>query len=140
MLKPYKGICKQCEDDKWIQNKKGICPDCVFRNNHGGKSKAEVYTERQRSKQKVRKTTGERALNLEIWCERPHICHNCKINLGNIPKPFMFMHLRSKGACPELRLVKSNIEIACLKCHHAYDFQGTDAYNARRDLHLGVLY
>jgi len=133
MFKPYKGICKQCDKDKWIQNVKGICPDCIFMNNHQGKSKQEVYRERQKGKQKKRKVTGERALNLEIWIERQHICHNCGANLGNIPKVHFFMHLKSKGSRPDLRLDKDNILLACLKCHFAWDFQGTEKYNERKD-------
>ena len=33
-------------------NSKGLCPECVFKNNHGGRSKSEVYQERDRGKPK----------------------------------------------------------------------------------------
>ncbi len=136
-FKPYKGICIQCDKEKWIQNSKGICPECVFKNNHNGKSKQQVYRERQKGKQKKREATGERAMNIEIWMERVHICHNCKGSLGNVPKIHMFMHIKSKGSRGDLRLCKENVVLSCLKCHYAFDFQGIDAYNKRKNINIG---
>lgn len=132
MLKPYKGECKQCEkDNKWIANSKGICADCVYLNNHGGKTKVEVYRERQKGKPKGRKKTGEGELFLEIWDERPHYCTNCKDPLGNEPVPHYFSHIKSKGAYPELRLVKTNIELLCLQCHSLWDFGTKEEFKKR---------
>lgn len=106
----------------YIQNKKyWLCPECVFKKNHSGKSRAEVYKER--SKKKTTKNSGERLLFLEIWRERPHYCNKCGTYLGNTPKVHYFSHIKSKGAHPELRLDKNNIEILCLKCHQEYEFK-----------------
>ncbi len=46
-----KGNCSGCGNDTFIQNKKyNLCGECVFKKSHGGKSKQEVYQERQISK------------------------------------------------------------------------------------------
>ena len=51
-MKPYEGLCIECNQDKWIHNSRRICPDCVFRKSHDGKSKSEVNFERQKMRQK----------------------------------------------------------------------------------------
>lgn len=70
-----------------------------------------------------KKATGEREMFLEIWDERPHICTNpkCKKPLGE-PKVHYFAHIKPKGKYPELRLVKSNVRLLCMECHHELDF------------------
>lgn len=134
--------CIQCGKNRPV-NSKGICQECIFKINHNGKSQQEVYSERQRAKQgskpksyssikyKPKKATGERDLFLEIWEERPHFCQNPKCPnknceqgtfLGDEPLVYFFSHIKSKGAFPELRLVKTNIEILCGDCHHQEDF------------------
>lgn len=46
-------ICNDCQSPKLIQNKKyGLCGDCVFKRNHGGKSQTEIYMERALEKAK----------------------------------------------------------------------------------------
>lgn len=72
---------------------------------------------------KKRKTTGEKKLFLEIWEERPHFCVKCGLFLGSEPKVFYFSHIKSKGAHPELRLDKKNIELLCYDCHYAWEFK-----------------
>lgn len=57
----------------------------------------------------------------EIWEERPHSCENCGINLGDTWKRYMFSHLITKGAHPELRYDKRNLSMSCLKCHQQYE-------------------
>jgi len=42
-------ICEQCSSPKPV-NSRGVCPDCVFKNNHNGKSQQEVYSERSKGK------------------------------------------------------------------------------------------
>lgn len=107
----------------YIQNRtKWLCPECVFKNNHNGKSRFTVYKER--SKRYVKKKTGERELFLEIWEERPHFCEKCGKFLGNIPKPEFFSHKHSKGSRPDLRLCKENIELNCRECHYKHEFIG----------------
>lgn len=124
MIKPYKSICKQCGKEKWLQNAKGICPECTFANNHNGKSRQQVYTERLKQKKKKVKKTGERELFLEIWKERSHYCQNknCRKWLGNEPKAIYFSHRKSKGTYPELRLDKNNIDLLCADCHRIYEW------------------
>ncbi len=135
-MKPHKAICNQCDEEKWINNKKGICIDCTYKKNHNGKTPQQVQYEKQKQRPKKqyelkrstikykRKKTGEKELFLEIWNERPHICSNpeCKKHLGDEPNAFFFSHIKSKGAYPELRLCKDNIELLCVECHQSYEF------------------
>lgn len=120
MIKPYKGYCKVCEKEKWIKNTRSECEDCVYVKNHGGKTRYEVY--RKNSKPKKYKKTGELEFFVEIWNERPHYCVKCSKWLGNDLKPIFFSHIKSKGAYPELRKDKDNIELLCAECHHIYEF------------------
>jgi len=80
-----------------------------------------------------RKPTGEANVFFEIWNEREHECHNCKANLGNEAKTFYFMHVKPKSTHSELRLDKDNILLACRDCHYAYDFQGREKYESRKN-------
>lgn len=64
-----------------------------------------------------RKKTGEAALFFEIWIERPHLCNRCGKELPGPPRAHYFHHKKTKGAHPELRLDKENIELVCLQCH-----------------------
>lgn len=133
MLKYVKGICKGCGKETYIQNKtKTLCSECVFKLNHKGKSKYEVFIEKKRKSRINFKTTGEKELFLEIWLERPHICENCKSPLGNEPKIWMFAHIIPKSVNELLRLVKKNIRLLCFECHDALDKQGEFAYEKRR--------
>lgn len=79
-----------------------------------------------------RKPTGEAAMFLEIWSQRPHVCVNCREGLGKEPRTFYFSHIIPKGRRPDLRLNPDNIQLLCFECHRAYD-QGTKAqYEARK--------
>ena len=51
-------------------------------------------------------------LYAEIWNERHHLCENCGIYIAN-PVVHNFSHKRSKGARPDLKYDKDNIEILC---------------------------
>jgi len=51
-------------------------------------------------------------LYMEIWDEREHRCMNCGIPIPN-PVVHNFSHIRSKGARPDLKYDKDNIEILC---------------------------
>lgn len=124
--------CKVCGTFQYGVNAKGVCPDCIYRRNHDGKSSSEVYLERQRNKpvkisyikNKFNKPSGEKELFGEIWNERPHYCENknCNAFLGHEPLIQFFSHRKSKGARPDLRLDKSNIDLLCSKCHHEWEF------------------
>lgn len=91
---------------------------------------------RQAIKPKRREPTGEWDLFMEIWEEREHRCENCKIPLPEQPIPDFFSHIKSKGACPELKLVKTNIEINCKACHDIYEFGDREDYKKRHNLYL----
>lgn len=139
MQRPFElGICKCCGRKKVIQNKtKGLCSDCVYSLNHGGKSREEVLLEKKKNKKTFKKyvykkkNTGERELFLEIWNERRHICQNCGVVLGNVPRGYMFSHIRAKSIEPEKRLDKENIRLLCWDCHYALDFRGKEYYEKR---------
>ena len=124
MIKQNKGICKKYGKEKWIQNSKGICPDCVYKLNHDGKSQQEVYLERQKKNKKKYDKTGEKELFLKIWQERLHYCanKNCRKWLGYVPKVSYFSHRKPKSTHPELRLNESNIDLLCIDCHYEWDF------------------
>ena len=132
MLESVRGVCTRCGKEKFIQNSRGVCIECVFELNHGGKTRLQTYTERARKSVKHSETTGERVLFLEIWKEREHICENCKEILGEEPKVWMFAHIIGKGANKLLRLVKKNIRLLCYDCHYALDSRGKEEYEKRR--------
>jgi len=48
----------------------------------------------------------------EIWNEREHRCANCGMWIAS-PVVHNFSHKRSKGARPDLKFDKDNIEILC---------------------------
>lgn len=48
----------------------------------------------------------------EIWIEREHRCVNCGVWIAS-PVVHNFSHIRSKGARPDLKFDKDNIEILC---------------------------
>lgn len=55
-----KATCTDCQEVKFIQNKKyGLCGECVYKKNHKGKTKQEVYTERSKSKLNLKKLENE---------------------------------------------------------------------------------
>lgn len=109
VFKPYKEICNKCKQEKWIQNSRGICPDCVYQQNNGGRTKIEVAIERQRQKvrQLSQKNTNtfksfknslkqinlkrrkeilekDRKLYLYIFNTKPPICEECYKSLPDI--------------------------------------------------------
>lgn len=104
-----KKICVQCGIEKFIFSRKR-CLECTKKS--------------YRPIRYQKKKTGEKELFLEIWAERPHVCVNCKSNLGKTPKTWFFSHIHPKSIYPALRLVKQNIQLLCFTCHRAYD-QGT---------------
>ncbi|MEQ9091829.1 MAG: hypothetical protein RIE52_12105 [Balneola sp.] len=68
-----------------------------------------------------------KALFKEIWNERPHRCAVCGYPIYEA-KAHNFSHIRSKGARPDLKMDKDNIEILCstldrqdkeIGCHNA---------------------
>lgn len=145
-----KGVCSGCRREEYIQNKtKILCPECVYKRSHEGKTRQEVQYEKQRSKSISKRSlqrsednlesrwqsskisqrcrvTGEKEMFLEIWGERPHYCTNpkCRKFLGNEPKVHYFSHIKPKSVYPELRLEKTNIRLLCFQCHYDADHRG----------------
>lgn len=126
-----KAKCSKCGKERFINNKKGICTECVYKQNHNGKTPIQVQLEKQKLKplKKVSikykpKKTGLREFFEEIWNERPHYCENenCRKFLGKNPQPINFSHRRSKGASPELKFDKNNIDLLCPECHYIWEF------------------
>tara|TARA_Y100001938_G_C8062852_1_gene418391 strand:- start:1038 stop:1289 length:252 start_codon:yes stop_codon:yes gene_type:complete len=72
----------------------------------------------------------EKQMFFEIWNEREHRCTNCKKHLGNEPIAHFFSHIKPKGLYPELKYDKDNIQLLCMECHYAHDFQGNDKFNS----------
>lgn len=137
------GVCKCC-NKVGLLNSKGICAECVYKKNHGGMSRQEVYKGKQKSKPlHSRKVTGEYELFLEIWNERPHVCENCGVPIFfRNRKEFVkkFSHVKSKGAYPELRLDKGNIQILCDTCHSLWEFGDREEfYNKGRHSSTGFV-
>lgn len=76
-----------------------------------------------------KKKGSEKKMFFEIWEEREHICTNCENHLGDEPLAHYFSHVKPKGLYPELKYDKANIQLLCLKCHYAHDFQGITKFN-----------
>lgn len=111
-MKPYKDICKDCNQEKWISNARGLCNECVFKANHDGKSRFEVAKEKEVSKprkiynlkrtplkskkniQKLEEKIERRKQALEkdhetylqVFNKSKHKCEECGCNLPNVFK------------------------------------------------------
>lgn len=151
-----RGDCQgECERKNVPINSKGLCSECQYKKTHG-RSRQEVYLERSKEREKnkpikytfakrkplktykkrlKKSNTGELEMFKEIWEERPHICSNlnCRRDLGEDLNIQYFSHIRSKGAFPELRLDKNNIDLLCCQCHYVYEFQDRSKLNIKRD-------
>lgn len=62
-------------------------------------------------------------LYAEIWEERNHVCVNCGFPIRE-PIAHVFSHKKSKGARPELKYEKSNIELLCSSVIRGFDTPG----------------
>jgi 5-methylcytosine-specific restriction endonuclease McrA len=118
-----------------IQRKKKICIDCQTPQFIFSKGRCQLCARiHYKPISKVRKPTGERALFIEIWGERPHICEHCGEPLGEEPNVAYFSHIVPKKKAPELRLVKTNIWLLCFLCHFTYDHKTTEEFQKRKNL------
>lgn len=145
-----KAICKKCNHPKYIVNKTyRLCDDCNYARLHKGKTKYQVANEKQRSKPKKQsKPSGELSMFKEIWEERKvwndkeqryvRICVHCKQKLY-IFNVWYFAHKKPKSTNPELRLVKSNVDIQCDECHFTETNCGRDIYEKRKDKYINEL-
>lgn len=126
-----KGVCRKCGRETVIVNKtRCLCDSCNYKRLHNGLSRFEykLVTGRKLC-QTRRKNTGEAQLFKEIWAERPHVCAHCGRQLSDPMRAGYFSHIHSKGARPDLRLCKDNIELLCLECHSRHEF----GFNYERD-------
>ena len=128
-------ICKQCNLEKQIQNKtRTLCADCVYKNNHDGKSKQEVYSSKaslkpiksyvfKRSTPIKQQTKKEGSIKKELSIVKNKIrqdalqndeyyCKGCGVT-GALD----CSHILSVGQFKELELDEENINLFCRTCH-----------------------
>jgi hypothetical protein len=139
----HKGICKICGNEVWGLNSKDICPGCVYKKNHEGKSRFEIQLEKvkfkkpkriKRSKKSIekRKEVLQKDQELyEYWFNtKSHYCEEChnplpkkfKNDLGEINAIWQYSHIISKGSRPRLRHHKLNGNRLCFTCHQRWEF------------------
>ena len=63
-------------------------------------------------KRRLKKYGSEKDFFAEVWGERPHVCAVCHYPLRE-PLRNVFSHIYSKGAYPQLRYCKLNLELWC---------------------------
>lgn len=139
--------CTECGRPT-ILNSKGLCPNCVFKKNHSGKSQVEIYQERSKANIKVKKKSDSIKQNLikkkekhdalikedektyeEVFGSKPPYCEECSTRLSSIFRNdegfvvdrFRFSHILSKGAYPEHRHNILNFNLLCFNCHQKWD-------------------
>lgn len=119
-----KGVCRQCGKESIIVNRTHfLCDGCNFKRLHNGVSRFEYNRNKRCLQGRLKKrNTGEAKLFREIWSERPHVCSCCGKILAEPMRAGYFSHIHSKGARPDLRLCKDNIELLCLECHSRHEF------------------
>jgi hypothetical protein len=132
--------CSGCDKDTFIQNKThNLCPDCVYKKNHNGKSKQEVYSERAAHKpQKIytiktksrpsQQSSKDRAVKQKLRALKDDIslsaqqndeyyCVGCLGTCKNLDRS----HLLSVGQYKEYELVRENIQLLCRTCHMIWE-------------------
>lgn len=118
-----KGICYKCTSDREVSLIKGLCQ------RHYWASRKEVHRLKLYKKPVKKSPTGERALFVEIWQQRVHLCQVCSKTIAH-PKIHNFAHLLSKKSYPRFRLYKENILILCFDygqgCHEKLDCRSMD--------------
>jgi hypothetical protein len=136
--------CKGCKESFWITNKtRHLCSSCVFKLNHGGKSREEVYKERRSTsnKKKVKKNKRKVPTKILQIIERDerfyeyifnnseHKCEECGCNLpdtfrsyeGKVVARFQYSHILTKGAYQKFRWHKLNWNRLCLDDHEKWE-------------------
>jgi len=145
------GVCIQCGYSKLL-NAKSICPDCVFMNNHDGKTKIEVYNAMKirNSKNKSKKKRNihqvcqrtkkkeerdiilqkDRETYLKVFENNPPFCEECGTKLpeefetweGRIIMVSQYSHILTKGAHKEFRHNPKNFNRLCQIHHDQWEF------------------
>lgn len=151
-MKQKTGTCIECNRPNRSINSKGLCSMCVYKKNHGGKSQVEILVEKQRLKiRKPFKVNGrikqerlerrreihrmDRELYKYIFDTRPHECEECGRTLPSIFSIVdevsgissivcieQYSHIMTKGAFPEFRHHKKNINRLCREHHDQWEF------------------
>lgn len=151
-MKKEKRFCIESKCNRFTYvNSKGLCKDCVFEKNHGGKNKFEVYKERKslrisidkpktniyikeqrkRSREvKNNQIEADKAVYKEVFESKPPICEECGKNLptvfedegGKVVYVHQYSHIISKGADKKFRHDIRNFNRLCHICHHKWEF------------------
>lgn len=142
--------CVQC-NMLTILNSKMLCSECVFKNNHSGKSRQQVYIDRKKLKitnssskisnniksktKRVRNAkklskNNDREVYYKVFLTKPPYCEECGVKLpdkfedddGKIIYIHQYSHILSKGSYPELRDNVKNFNRLCHGCHYNWEF------------------
>lgn len=137
--------CKECGSPYIVNKKYQLCDECNFKRLHDGRSKREVYSQRQKrvlvkpikpvSKKRTLVCKVDDKIYEEIWREKEHICENCGKELGEEKKSLYFSHILSKGAYPEFRHRKENFNLLCFECHRKWE-DGTEESRSKMKVYL----
>ncbi len=150
------GKCVQCGYNRPL-NSKNLCPDCVFKNNHGGKTKFEVYKERsgknkgvalknkKRPSNRLKMSEKKEKRNIlltkdhetykKVFDLKPNVCEECGCTLpdqflspdGEILMISQYSHILGKKRYPEFRHDVRNFNRLCFNCHQQWDFGDKEA-------------
>lgn len=124
-------VCKQCGDNKPVANSRGICIDCVYKNNHNGMSRYEVSFSKKKKTNDNRSNMLKRDKLFYLLCFRnkKQICEECGKKLppvfedeNGIVAIYRYSHILPKSTYPRLRHNLDNINILCFDCHYRWDF------------------
>ena len=148
---PYKGICVDCGDEKWIINSKGRCAKCQKLKNNGEGSNKLFRTHQKKRVNKIYNSTQKRLKNDKkdalinkdeelyeyIFETKTNVCEECGASLpgkfrdieGNVIARWQYSHILSKGAYPQLRHNKENINRLCFECHQKWEFGKREEMN-----------
>jgi hypothetical protein len=110
-------VCKGCNETKLIVYKAG-CLCCYCNAKRKAKSRKPIKPVSKRGAKVIKKDTE---FYESIWNDRPHFCEECGTFLGSSWERIYFSHILTKGAYPELRWYKSNINLLCPKHHREWE-------------------
>jgi len=142
--------CIQCDRFTYV-NSKMLCSDCVFKNNHDGKTRVQVYNERKVLKirgfnkglnkyikgkrkgveNKISDTRNkDREVYYQVFLSKPPFCEECGKRLpdefedddGKIIYVHQYSHIISKGSDQRLRHDVRNFNRLCHEHHHQWEF------------------
>lgn len=124
MFKPFYGQCPFCPPGtkRLIAVKKGYCKE----HNASVKGKVSKPIQKTAIKKRFKKPTGEYAMFIEIWNERPHYSEVSGRYLGDEMNVQYMSHILSKGAYPGFRLNPDNIMLKTAEEHAEWEFGNTD--------------